>query len=507
MAVGSYDPIASNNTTINGVALGENVMTPSDVNNAIRELMADLAILTGTEVANVPAGSIIATDVQAAIDELDTEKIASTRILTAGDGLSGGGDLSADRTFDLDLATLPAGTVAIADEIAMADVDDSNNVKKITAQSIANLDRTVNLTIDNTSPALILDESDGTTTHSQTRFIQSSDIFSIATRTSAGALVNVDYEISKDAAGASQHTWKIGANNQMRLDSSGRLITGNVTADPLPALAGGVLISVGDSGVTDANNSADDLIVERNGVAGLSILTPNTAQANIYFGDPEDNNAGRIVYDHPNNELELWTSGLLGAVLNRLDAGDAGADGVMSIGRIRLNATNDASATSTAHAFQVGSTSSLNIVMDNNEIMSRDNGVVSQLILNNDGGDVLIDGDSAVREVSSSIVNDGFMKLKWGGTGGHTVRDVLIQWGQVSIGSSGTTVTWPTAFSANPYGFASISLDTGGGQSGVRVSSYSSLTSTNVFIRNWLPSGDPSLQSGTVRYVVIGPTT
>ena len=49
---------------------------------------------------------------QLAHNELDTEKVPTTRTLTAGNGLSGGGDLSADRTFDLDIDSLSPGTVS-----------------------------------------------------------------------------------------------------------------------------------------------------------------------------------------------------------------------------------------------------------------------------------------------------------------------------------------------------------------------------------------------------------
>lgn len=50
-------------------------------------------------ISSVPAGGLAATDVQAALNELDTEKVPIVRTITAGDGLSGGGDLSADRSF------------------------------------------------------------------------------------------------------------------------------------------------------------------------------------------------------------------------------------------------------------------------------------------------------------------------------------------------------------------------------------------------------------------------
>lgn len=41
--ISEYDSTAGNNSDLDSIALGENVMVPSDVNNALRELMAHLA--------------------------------------------------------------------------------------------------------------------------------------------------------------------------------------------------------------------------------------------------------------------------------------------------------------------------------------------------------------------------------------------------------------------------------------------------------------------------------
>ena len=97
--VSLYDPVAANNTDINSINIAEG-MAPSDVNNAIRELMAEIKqfqagtagdnltvggnlIVTGTStlngvaastIVNTPAGNIAATTVQAALNELDAEK-------------------------------------------------------------------------------------------------------------------------------------------------------------------------------------------------------------------------------------------------------------------------------------------------------------------------------------------------------------------------------------------------------------------------------------------------
>jgi hypothetical protein len=70
-----------------------------------------------------PAGDIAATDVQAAIEELDSEKVPTSRSLTAGNGLTGGGDLSANRTFDVGAGT---GIVANANDVAVDKASDAN---------------------------------------------------------------------------------------------------------------------------------------------------------------------------------------------------------------------------------------------------------------------------------------------------------------------------------------------------------------------------------------------
>ena len=67
-------------------------------------------ILIAANIDNTPAGNIAATDVQAALNELDTEKVPTTRDIIAGVGISGGGDLSADRQIDWSPATLTAAT-------------------------------------------------------------------------------------------------------------------------------------------------------------------------------------------------------------------------------------------------------------------------------------------------------------------------------------------------------------------------------------------------------------
>ena len=57
-------------------------------------------------------------------------------------------------------------------------------------------------------------------------------------------------------------------------------------------------------------------------------------------------------------------------------------------GQLRALGSGDAAFTSTTHAFQTGATSGLNIIIDDNEIMARNNGASTNLLLQADGGNV-----------------------------------------------------------------------------------------------------------------------
>ncbi len=75
-------------------------------------------------------------DVTGTTLSVDIDAAGASRTLTAGNGLSGGGTLAADRTFDLDFNELAAATPVTGDEFAFGDISDTNTVKKVT---LANL--------------------------------------------------------------------------------------------------------------------------------------------------------------------------------------------------------------------------------------------------------------------------------------------------------------------------------------------------------------------------------
>jgi hypothetical protein len=81
---------------------------------------------------------------------------------------------------------------------------------------------------------------------------------------------------------------------------------------------------------------------------------------------------------------------------------------------IRLADTADASLSSTQHAFQIGDDSSFNLIIDNNEIIARNNGAASPLFVNQTGGGyastpmrhIEYDGSGNVTTTSTSYVTD-----------------------------------------------------------------------------------------------------
>lgn len=71
--------------------------------------------------------------------------------ITAGDGLSGGGDISTTRTIDVDInSESSVATLSASDELLISDVDDSNNIKKTTVSDIVNAGTGREIYIDTT---------------------------------------------------------------------------------------------------------------------------------------------------------------------------------------------------------------------------------------------------------------------------------------------------------------------------------------------------------------------
>ena len=92
-------------------------------------------------------------------------------------------------------------------------------------------------------------------------------------------------------------TVETGGNEAMRIDSSGRFGIGEST--PL----GKLHVKTADSGIASVGSSADDLVIESDTNAGITLVS-NTENA-INFADSSDVNVGQIAYNHSSDYLSF----------------------------------------------------------------------------------------------------------------------------------------------------------------------------------------------------------
>ncbi len=71
------------------------------------------------------------------------------------------------------------------------------------------------------------------------------------------------------------------------------------------------------AGTVTANSLADEAVLESSGSSGLSILSGLSSTGNVYFGDANDNDAGRISYDHSNDSFSFTTNGSTSMTLDK----------------------------------------------------------------------------------------------------------------------------------------------------------------------------------------------
>jgi hypothetical protein len=123
--VGVYDAKSGVDLQFRNINAASNkVSVALDAGNKEIDINVNEANLNSGVIPNTAAGTIAATNVQAAINELDTDKVATTRAINtvAGSGLAGGGDLSADRSLSVNINGTTAETVvAGVDEILIYD--------------------------------------------------------------------------------------------------------------------------------------------------------------------------------------------------------------------------------------------------------------------------------------------------------------------------------------------------------------------------------------------------
>jgi len=95
--------------------------------------------------------------------------------------------------------------------------------------------------------------------------------------------------------------------------------SGTIKVGAAATPGGTIAITTADSGAT-AHADADELVMENAGLAGLSILSFNNNYGNIYFGDGQDNDIGKITYLHTDNSMSFTTNTAVGLKIDSIGA-------------------------------------------------------------------------------------------------------------------------------------------------------------------------------------------
>jgi len=161
---------------------------------------------------------------------------------------------------------------------------------------------------------------------------------SVITLTSAEIVMNDgsnDQDFRVESNGNTHMLFVDGGNNKVGIGESAN------------APMGTLHIKSADSGDTAIDGNNDDLVVENDNHAGITIATPNDKAGGLYFSDPDAVASGRILYDHSSNHLSFVTDSTEQLrIVSNLATGAEAAPDVASGGLcLQLNANDNSTLT------------------------------------------------------------------------------------------------------------------------------------------------------------------
>ncbi len=146
------------------------------------------------------------------------------------------------------------------------------------------------------------------------------------------------------------------------------------------------------------------------GINELIRLGTSNPQISFYQGSAA---TGTIYLDANDLKLATYASNNTGKVIIRVNGGDrltVAPDGNVGIAttdplaRLHIASGQDAGLTNTTNGFvMLGAAAGSNVVIDNNEIIARNNGAVSTLFMQNNGGQVQIGGTAVPTGFTLSV--------------------------------------------------------------------------------------------------------
>ena len=191
------------------------------------------------------------------------------------------------------------------------------------------------------------------------------------------------------------------------------------------------------AGSVTANSLADEIVLESSTNTGLSILSGSSNEGNLFFGDANDNDVGKISYNHANDSFSFSTNGSVSMTLDknsnlRVNGVVSQSDDrfelieyfekVPSLSRTDASIIQSTDATTavtlnakygviTMQAVDLAATDTVEFTFNNDHIYSTSSHVLVSLL---DGGTI---ADNAMINVMVHDVADGSCKIRVGTNG------------------------------------------------------------------------------------------
>jgi hypothetical protein len=194
-------------------------------------------------------------------------------------------------------------------------------------------------------------------------------------------------------------------------------------ADGLSYFAGNIEVFKA-SASQSPDSSADNIVIENSGSAGISILTGTGDSGSIMFGDSGDNGRGKLYYDHNADRMYLAAGGSIAMTINASQVVSIGTTGITPPGtqKVIISANSVTSTTNWQLAIEGSADAGVLFIEDGTKrgLVGYDAGLSRVMLGDNDGDNswrvstsanalyAYVNGvENLGMDASTVVVNDG----------------------------------------------------------------------------------------------------